>query len=198
MCGGYCKLVHLARTTPTSLCSDSLKLFDEEVRLCFASCLAVDVSDTVASSSTLPLARWARPSLPLSSLMCWLYLFISSLRHREPRQHSSTAGCLPFQRPDFSTGFSYVEAVLNTQQKALSLKLDTHMFQTLVSSASPANKARMLSVSAPHASSWVSAIPSVSLNMHLDSEECQMAIRWWLGLNTSTASSCPFCPWSCT
>ena len=46
MCGGYCKFVHLARTTPTSLCSDSLELFDEEVRHCFASCLAVDVPDT--------------------------------------------------------------------------------------------------------------------------------------------------------
>ena len=46
MCGGYCKLVHLARTTPTSLCSDSLKFIDEEVRLCFAFCLAVDVPDT--------------------------------------------------------------------------------------------------------------------------------------------------------
>ena len=46
MCGGYCKFFHLARTTPTSLCSDSLKLFDEEVRHCFASCLAVDVPDT--------------------------------------------------------------------------------------------------------------------------------------------------------
>ena len=40
----------------------------------------------------------------------------------------------------------------------------------------------------------VSAIPSVGLNMHLHSEECHVAIRWWLGLNTSTASSCPFCP----
>ena len=30
--------------------------------------------------------------------------------------------------------------------------------------------------------------------MHLDTEECQVAIRWWLGLNTSTAASCPFCP----
>ena len=89
-----------------------------------------------------------------------------------------------------------MEAVLNTppQQKALSLKLDTHMFQALVSSVSPANKTRMLSVSAPHASSWVSAIPSEDLNMHLDSEECQVAIRWWLGLKTSTASSCHFCP----
>ena len=46
MCGGYCKFVHLARTTPKSLCSDSLKLFNEGVRHCFASCLAVDVPDT--------------------------------------------------------------------------------------------------------------------------------------------------------
>ena len=77
-----------------------------------------------------------------------------------------------------------VEAVLKTppKQKALSLKLDTHMFQALVSSASPANKARIhvLSVSAPHASFWVSAIPFTGLNMHLDTEECQVAIRWWL------------------
>ena len=69
------------------------------------------------------------------------------------------------------------------------------MFQALVSSASPAKKARMLSViTAPHASSWVSAIPSVGFNMHLDSEKCQVTIRWWRGLNTSTTSSCPYCP----
>ena len=89
-----------------------------------------------------------------------------------------------------------VDAVLNTcpQQKALSLKFDTHVFQTLVSSASLANKAHMLSVSAPHASSWVSAIPSVGLNMLLHTVECQVAIRWWLDLNTSTASYSLFCP----
>ena len=45
MCGGYCKLVHLARATPPSHCADYLKLFDEEVRLCFTSCIAVDVPD---------------------------------------------------------------------------------------------------------------------------------------------------------
>ncbi|KAL5484071.1 hypothetical protein EMCRGX_G020510 [Ephydatia muelleri] len=123
-----------------NLCSDSLKFFDEEMRLCFASCLAVDVPDT----------QWHQAQL-----------------------------C--------------PKLVLNTppQQKALSLKLDTHMFQTLVSSASPANKARMLSVSAPHASSWVSAIPS---GLQLESNEFQMAIRWWLGLDTSGRSMCPFCP----
>ena len=45
MCGGYCKLVHLARATPPSHCADYLKLIDEEVRLCFTSCIAVDVPD---------------------------------------------------------------------------------------------------------------------------------------------------------
>ena len=62
------------------------------------------------------------------------------------------------------------------------------------SSASPVNKARMLSVSSPHASSWITAIPSPRLKMHLESAEFQMAIRWWLGLKTSDASPCPFCP----
>ena len=35
LCGSYCRLVHLARATPSSL-AGSLKLFDEEVRRCFS------------------------------------------------------------------------------------------------------------------------------------------------------------------
>ena len=42
MCGGFCKLVHLARTTPPSHCTDSLKFFDAEVRICYISCMGVD------------------------------------------------------------------------------------------------------------------------------------------------------------
>eukprot|EP00731_Ephydatia_muelleri_P025776 Em0017g859a len=89
-----------------------------------------------------------------------------------------------------------MESVLNSppQQKSLSQKLDSFAFHSLLSSASLVNKARMLSVSSPHASSWITAIPSTSLKLHLDSAEYQTAIRWWLGLNTSEASPCPFCP----
>eukprot|EP00731_Ephydatia_muelleri_P010354 Em0005g940a len=36
--------------------------------------------------------------------------------------------------------------------------------------------------------------PFYKFKLHLDSAEYQMAIRWWLGLNTSEASPCPFCP----
>ena len=90
-----------------------------------------------------------------------------------------------------------MESVLNSphQQKSLSQKLDSFAYHSLqLSSVSLVNKACMLSVSSPHASSWITAIPSTSLKLHLDSAEYQTAIRWWLGLNTSDASPCPFCP----
>ena len=41
--GSYCKLVHLARAVTHSLCADALRIFDEEVRHCFSSCIAVQV-----------------------------------------------------------------------------------------------------------------------------------------------------------
>ena len=39
----------------------------------------------------------------------------------------------------------------------------------------------------------LSTFPSTSLKLHLDSAEYQMAVMWWLGLNTSDASPCLFC-----
>ena len=45
ICGSYCKLVHLARTTPPSLSCESLKFFDEEVTRCFSTCIAADIPD---------------------------------------------------------------------------------------------------------------------------------------------------------
>ena len=45
ICGSYCKLVHLARTTHPSLSFESLQFFDEEVRRCFSTCIAADIPD---------------------------------------------------------------------------------------------------------------------------------------------------------
>ena len=44
-CGGFCRLIHLARTIPPSLAVDALSLFDDEVRQCFAECTAVDTPE---------------------------------------------------------------------------------------------------------------------------------------------------------
>ena len=86
-----------------------------------------------------------------------------------------------------------VEDVLASppHQSSLFKKLDSFIFQSVFSSSSPVNKARLLSVSAPIAGSWITATPSPGLNLHL---ECQVALRWWLGLDTAGGFSCPYCP----
>ena len=43
-------------------------------------------------------------------------------------------------------------------QKVLSEKVEEQLFKSLLESSFPANKARLLSVSAPHAASWLSVI----------------------------------------
>ena len=79
-------------------------------------------------------------------------------------------------------------------QKLLSSKVNDHCFQDLFDRSPPANKARLLSVSAPHATSWLSVIPSTSQGLHLDPIEFRVAVKWWLGLDTSQGSQCAFCP----
>ena len=53
-----------------------------------------------------------------------------------------------------------------------------------------ADKARLLSVSSPHAASWLSVTPSEGLGLHLNP---QVAIKWWLGVDVSYGSCCPLC-----
>ena len=53
-CAGYCKLVHLACSTPPSFISDGLALFDADVRRCFSECTGIDTADTEWASSTEP------------------------------------------------------------------------------------------------------------------------------------------------
>ena len=65
---------------------------------------------------------------------------------------------------------------------------------TLLHMGGHANRAHLLSVAAPHSFSWLSVVPSPGLGSHLESNEYQMAIKWWLGLDTSGRSMCPYCP----
>ena len=71
-----------------------------------------------------------------------------------------------------------VEAVLASPppQKYLSKSSESEAFQSLLSSSFPVNKARILSVSALHAGSWISAIPSTGLALYIEPAECQVAL----------------------
>ena len=60
--------------------------------------------------------------------------------------------------------------------------------------SSPGQRARLLLVSSPHASAWLSVMPTPQLNLHLEPPEFQVALKWWLGMDTSQNACCAFCP----
>eukprot|EP00731_Ephydatia_muelleri_P033991 Em0044g11a len=101
LCSGFCKMVHLARSTPPSVAADSLKILDLDLRSCFSKCLSLDLTE----------AAWCQSQLSLSSLY---------------------------------------------------------------DSASPANKARLLSASASLATSWVSVLPSDEVVMWFSDTTMQL------------------------
>ena len=78
-------------------------------------------------------------------------------------------------------------------QRTLSSSLDLQCFRSLLNASSLANKARLLSASAPPASSWLTEVPTVELGVHLDPSEFSIAIGWWLGVDTSGGLPCPLC-----
>ena len=79
-------------------------------------------------------------------------------------------------------------------QKTLSSILDDNLFRVLQGSLSIADRARLLSTSSPHASSWLTVIPSEGQGLHLDPPVFQTALKWWLGLVTAEGSVCAICP----
>ena len=64
-------------------------------------------------------------------------------------------------------------------QRILFSCLDLQSFRSLLNASSLANKAHLLSVSAPHASSWLTVVPTVELHANLDPSEFCVAIWWW-------------------
>ena len=52
------------------------------------------------------------------------------------------------------------------------------------------DRARLLFISSPHASAWLSVTPSPSIGLHLEPSEFQVAIEWWLGIPVAQGQSC--------
>ena len=58
-CGSFCKMVHLARSTPPSLVAETegLGIFDRDIRRCFTEYTSVDVSDVAWMQAQLSPSR---------------------------------------------------------------------------------------------------------------------------------------------
>ena len=78
----------------------------------------------------------------------------------------------------------------NFTQQSLSKEIDTHQHNILVNEASGRDKARLLSLSLPHAGDWLDAAPSSSLNLNFDSRSFGMAMAYRLGLKVFESGDC--------
>ena len=199
LCGAFCKLVHLARATPSTLASKVFALIDDDIRMTFCRCIGVDMSDTAWQQAQLSPSRGGLGfrSLSRHSSAAFISSLCSSGFGLQSSHHLSQA-IETFNSLVSPADAVSVESLLTTSvsQKYLSGKLDDRVFNMLLNSSSVADKARLLSVSSPHAASWLSVVPSENLGLHLDPPVFQVAIKWWLGLDTSEGSQCALCPGS--
>ena len=199
LCGSICKLVHLAMATPSTLTCKAFALIDDDIRMSFCRCIDVDTSDTSWQQAQLSPSRGGLGFQPLSRHSS--AAFISSLCSSGIGMHSSphlTQAVDIFNSLVLPADVVSVESLLTTpvSQKSLSGKIDDHVVNLLLNSSSVADKARLLSVSSPHAASWLSVVPSESLGLHMDPPVFQVAIKWWLGHDVSEGSQCALCPGS--
>ena len=190
-------MVHVARTTPPHLAFSSLESFDSDVRMCFSNCVATDISDVAWKQAQLGLSYGGLGLRSISHHSCAAYIASLSFSGLGSADNPHLMWSIVkynglVSPPD---GIS-VESTLASPipQRILSQRLDDHSFGLVIAAATDADKARLLSTSAPHAASWLSVVPSIGLGLHLDPNELQIAVKWWLGLDTSRGSSCGLCP----
>ena len=196
LCGSFCRLVHLARSIPPSLIVDGLALFDNDVRHCFAECTMVDTSDAAWQQAQLSLSRGGLGlrRLSLHSPAAYIASAVASDCSSPQSKHLLHVIDL-FNASVPTTDELTITSITtsNLTQKLLSAKLEDQQFTKLFANASLPDRARLLSISSPHSSAWLSVTPSPRLNLHLDPSEFQVAIKWWLGLPVSQGQLCPQC-----
>ena len=74
MCGSFSKLVHLARTTPTTLVSEAFQQFDSDVKHCLSSCIANGISDSALHQAQISLSRGGLGLRSLSKHSCAAFI----------------------------------------------------------------------------------------------------------------------------
>ncbi|KAL5500721.1 hypothetical protein EMCRGX_G012317 [Ephydatia muelleri] len=163
LCGGYCKLVHLACAVPPSFSQSVLQLFDQDVQKCFTSCTGVHSSIAAWKQAQLSLSRGGlglrslSHHAPAAFIASLCFSGLGSNSHVHLLQSLETFNSSVHQSDNIQIG-SVLEKL--PSQKTLSSILDDNLFRVLQGSLSIADRARLLSASSPHASSWLTVIPS--------------------------------------
>eukprot|EP00731_Ephydatia_muelleri_P011926 Em0006g820a len=198
-CAAFCKMTHISRVTPPTLIKSSLSEFDDSIHHCFTECLALNLSPQSSG--------WKQACLSLSR---------GGLGLRSVAVHSTAAylGSVSSSSPDLASSHYVIDALnlFNLQVSAedtvsiplptkshfqhdLSQRIENCQFHALYNSGSLANRARLLSISSAHASSWLQVVPSPRQGCDMATSEMQWGIKWWLGLPlTPELGVCAYCP----
>ena len=130
-CGGFCKLVHLAKSTPPSLIIEGLEYFDNDVRHCFALSTAVDTTNIAWKQAQLSLSRGSLGLCRLSehSSACYIVSLSMAGMCSESNRHLLNA-INQFNEHVSKEETVTLEAIRETPclQKVLSNKLEDSLF----------------------------------------------------------------------
>ena len=175
-CSGFCKLAHLARATPPSLSLKALELFDIDIRNCLSQSTSVDMTDLSWKQAQLSLSKGGLGlrSLVLHAPAAYIASVCSSGYGHQSHTHLAHAVEI------FNTGVAPSDLISldsTLRQRALSAKLDDFQFHALFNLSSVADRARLLSISAAHSSSWLSVVPSEGLGLHFEPNQYHVALK---------------------
>eukprot|EP00731_Ephydatia_muelleri_P009839 Em0005g425a len=165
--------------------------------LCSYVVMTVDTTDVAWQQAQLSLSRGGlgMRSLSLHSPAAFIASLCSS-GYGSPSNHHLSDAIQKFNESVSPSNVIQSDGlVLSTvHQNQLSSKIDIHQFNNILIISSVADKACLLSVLSPHAASWLTVVPSEGLGLHLLPSVFQVAVKWWLGLDTSNGFLCALCP----
>ena len=160
-CATFCKLVHLARSTPPALVSEGLALFDVEVRRDFCDTVAIDPSDSEWLQVQLSLSRGSLGLRRLALHCSAAYLAsVNKAGCSAPLDEFTLQAVAFFDSLVPPASSISEESLLEPCLSQNDLSIDDHLFDQLLLISTPANHACLLSAASCHASSWLAIIPS--------------------------------------
>jgi hypothetical protein len=140
-CGSYCKLSHLARTTPPELSAGPLRDFDNKIRKCFDESMVINTPDRAWHQAQLPLRLGGMGLRSLGDHGAAAYiasLNISGTSNKESLEAAVDA----FNTKLGEDARIPKKTTSSTSQQKLSARIDEHSQKLLLLNATIADQAR--------------------------------------------------------
>ena len=185
---------------------DQLKEFDSITREGLTRILGTPLSDRTWQQAKLPVSMGGMglraaedhaPAAHAASVLASQPLSASLLRRR-PEEPSPPLPQLLLDGLTFALGEETSEESLEgVSQKMLGLRIDQHLQRQLqeeIGQEEERERARLLSLTLPHAGDWLNTPPLTALGLHLRPAEFVLASKYRLGLDVySKTAPCPAC-----